>query len=645
MGTPIRVLIVEDSAADAELTVRELARSGYDPEALRVDTAEAMRAAMESGEWDVILADYNMPRFDAESALRLMKERHLDVPFLIVSGSIGEQSAVAAMKAGAHDYIMKDGLARLVPAVERELREAQERRKRRQAEQALRRSEARFRQLIERSPDGIAVCYADRIIYVNPVLAALLGRGDPEALAGKDLLGFVHPEDRDAAAALLRAPIAKGEPGPMQEVRFLSGEGNPVVAEVTTVALEFDGRSATAVMVRDVTERKQMQSRLLQADRMASVGILAAGVAHEINNPLAYVIANLEFLAQELPPIREKLDGDAAELETPFGQIEQTLLEAREGAERVRLIVRDLKTFSRIDEEDRGPVNLVEVIGSSLNMVWSEIRDRARLVKEFGATPAVDANVSRLGQVFLNLLINAAQALPEGEAERNEIRILTRTDERGYAVVEVSDTGAGIPQNALGRVFDPFFTTKPVGVGTGLGLSICHNIVSSLGGVMEVETRFGQGTTFRVILPPAGHGAAARRGERALREDAAGPRARVLVVDDEQALGSALARALGGENDVVVTHSGGDALRRLLDGQPFDLILCDLIMPEVTGMDLYETLARERPALLDRVVFMTSGAFTPRARAFVARLKNPCLEKPLDLAAIRTLIRQRVRAG
>ncbi len=656
MGRPLRVLIVEDSADDAELIVRALAQGGFEAVFERVETEPAMEAALDGGDFELVLADYRLPRFGALPALAVLRRRGLDIPFLIVSGALGEAAAVSAMKAGADDVIMKDALARLVPAVARELREAQERTGRREAEEALRASEARFRRLIEGSPDGVAVYRNGRIVYVNPVIASALGHASPRDLVGRAILDLVHPDD--AGLIALRAPRTRPAGGSARvgEIRFLRRDGGVVIAEVSPMRIDFDGAPAIAIVARDVTERKQMQGRLLLADRMASVGILAAGVAHEVNNPLSYVIANLDFLREEIPRIRKRLAEtpgsapaapvsaeDAGGLFAPdLGEIEETVRETREGAERVRLIVRDLRTFSRIDEETRGPLDPGRAIEAAIHMASAGIRPRARLVTRLGPTPRVRANESRLSQVVLNLLINAAQALPEGEAEKNEIRVVSRTDARGRAVVEVSDTGPGIPPAHLGRIFDPFFTTKPVGVGTGLGLSICHNIVSGLGGEVEVETRVGQGTTFRVTLPADATQAPEVPGTPAPERPAGSGRGRILVIDDEPSLGTALRRALS-DHDVDVARDGREGLAQLSRGDAYDLVLCDLLMPGMTGMELYDMLRSARPALLRRVVFMSSGASTSRAQAFLSRREILCLEKPLDMKQLRDLVAQSVR--
>ena len=258
--------------------------------------------------------------------------------------------------------------------------------------------------------------------------------------------------------------------------------------------------TGTIGVALDITERKKMETKLIQAERLASMGTLAAGVAHEINNPLTYVMANIGFVSERLPKLvpPHPTEAVAAQLE----ELTTALAEAQEGAIRVRQIVRDLKILARGDEERYGPIDVRGVIESSVSMVANQIRNKAELIRELGAVPLVEASESRLGQVFLNLLVNATQAIPDGDVAGNHIRIGTSTDPAGRAVITVSDTGAGIPAEVMGRIFDPFFTTKPVGVGTGLGLFICHGIVRALGGEILAESVVAEGTTFRVILPP-----------------------------------------------------------------------------------------------------------------------------------------------
>jgi CheY-like chemotaxis protein/two-component sensor histidine kinase len=392
---------------------------------------------------------------------------------------------------------------------------------------------------------------------------------------------------------------------------------------------------------------------MLEMDRMIAVGTLAAGVGHEINNPLAYVIANMSFLGQELPELTAQLRLLRREEPAGAGQKEllrtldrlqesiQALSEAREGAERVRKVVKDLKNFSRADEHQPQAVDVHPAVDFAARVAWNELRHRARLVKDYGRTPLVKGNASRLGQVFLNLLVNAAHAIPEGHSEANEIRVVTGADALGRATIEVRDTGGGMTPAVRARIFEPFFTTKPAGQGTGMGLSICQGIVSGLGGELTVESEPGQGTTFRVTLPPAPPDAAptpeapptvrfARRG-------------RVLVVDDEPLVGTAVARVLRRHHDVVAVSRAEDAWQRLLRGEMFDVIFCDLMMPDLSGPEFHRRVAERFPELARHLVFVTGGAFTTESRQFLESVPNLVLEKPLEEARLLSALSDHIR--
>jgi len=400
------------------------------------------------------------------------------------------------------------------------------------------------------------------------------------------------------------------------------------------------GQDFLVVVARDVTEREQMRGRLAVADRMVSIGTLAAGVAHEINNPLAYVLGNLDHVRRELGRLRRDAAAGpglpAGALAARMEDAETALAEALEGAERVRQIVRDLKKLSRAGDGGRGPVDLRQVVDAAASMVAHEIRQRAQLVKEYRTEARVEANEGRLTQVLLNLLVNAAQAIPEGQVHRNVIRVVVNGTPE-VAVLEVQDTGGGIRPEHLARVFDPFFTTKPVGVGTGLGLSICHGIVTDLGGTIEVESTPGRGTTFRIRLP-AVPSATAPQAEAAPPATRQARRARVLVVDDDPMAGRAVGRLLGADHDVTVHTSPRQALTQLRDGQRFDAVICDVMMPDLDGKAFYEELEEVAPELTERVVFVTGGAFTERTEAFLRGTTAPSLEKPFSQAALQAAI-------
>jgi ligand-binding sensor domain-containing protein/signal transduction histidine kinase/CheY-like chemotaxis protein len=398
-------------------------------------------------------------------------------------------------------------------------------------------------------------------------------------------------------------------------------------AELATVNADLKAR---------LQELQATRERLVHAEKMAAVGTLAAGVGHEINNPLSFIISNLHYAATEVRDAATR-----GEERKRWQDVGQALEDALQGADRVRRIVQDLKTFSRVQPEQLQPVELHGVLDLSLAIAEAELRHRARVVRDYGEPPSVLGDEARLGQVFLNLLVNAAQALPEGHADQHEVRIVTRTDERGCAVVEVSDTGTGIAPEVLPRIFEPFFTTKAVGVGTGLGLSICHSYVQTMGGDIHVRSEVGQGTTFQVVLPPAPEDPVLSLG-RAMSVSPAGgaERGRLLIIDDEPMLTAALSRMLGADHEVVAHTSARTALERLRAGERYTLILCDLMMPEMTGMELYETLVRELPAQAERVVFLTGGAFTEAARRFLESTPRPCLDKPFEPDALRLRVRE-----
>jgi nitrogen-specific signal transduction histidine kinase/CheY-like chemotaxis protein len=382
-------------------------------------------------------------------------------------------------------------------------------------------------------------------------------------------------------------------------------------------------------------ERAEMQARLLLADRMSSLGTLAAGVAHEINNPLAFVMTSLELLSKRLPELAappSMLESEA--IEWLRGQVDR----AHEGAERVRLIVRDLNAFSRADEETKGAIDPRRALDTSIMLVLSEIQHVARLVKDYAGLPAVWANEARLGQVFVNLLVNATQAIPAGAAADHEIRVCGRTDAQGRAVIEFRDTGDGIEAAHLALIFDPFFTTKALHVGTGLGLAVCHAIVGSLDGQITVTSAAGAGSVFRVVLPGL-EGAVPVAVLPMAVAPATDARGRLLFIDDEHDLCEAMRDAVAPFHDVVATTDARQALELLAAGQRFDLILCDVRMPEMTGVDFYARLEADNAAQASRVVLM-SGGFPRHPGKPPMQLPRPLLEKPFRVAQVLSLMRE-----
>ncbi|WP_224365002.1 two-component regulator propeller domain-containing protein [Hyalangium versicolor] len=407
--------------------------------------------------------------------------------------------------------------------------------------------------------------------------------------------------------------------------RQLQARVDERTAELATVNGDLKAR---------IQELQATRERLIHAEKMAAVGTLAAGVGHEINNPLAYIISNLHYATSEVRGAAQREGPQAG-----WGEVEQALDEALQGADRVKRIVQDLKTFSRMQPERLRRVDLHGVMELALSIADAEIRHRARVVKEYDEGLEVLGDETRLGQVFLNLLVNAAQAIPEGHADQHEIRITLRTNERGHILAAVSDTGSGIPPEVLPRIFEPFFTTKPVGVGTGLGLSICHSYIQNMGGEIRVRSEQGKGTTFEVELPPAPKDPSGAHTILPAVGPSSPARGRLLIIDDEPLLITALSRTLEPDHEVVSFTSARLALEQLRAGERYALILCDLMMPEMTGMELHETLRHEAPEMAERMVFLTGGAFTEAARTFLDSTHLPWLEKPFEPEPLRARLR------
>lgn len=365
---------------------------------------------------------------------------------------------------------------------------------RQNAERALARSEASFRALIESMPDSVIVHRHGAIVYLNPSGRRMLGYGPDEDLSGRSALELVHPDDREQVMRRVTEILTRGTPAPVVEERLVRRDGTSFVAEIAGIGVEYDGAPAILAIARDITERKKLERQLVMNDRLASLGRLSASVGHELNNPLAYVLGNVSLLERELGP-GEPLGVDAVARCLRYVQT------IAEGAARMRHVVHDLKTIARSDVEERVPIDVQHVLDVCANMVEHEVADRARIEKDYRVRATVRGSEARLGQVFLNLLVNAAQAIPSGAPGDHQI-VITLRQQDGRVVVEIADTGDGIAPADRDRIFEPFFTTKG-GAGTGLGLSISHGIVTELGGTIAVEARAGRGTIFRVELPQA----------------------------------------------------------------------------------------------------------------------------------------------
>lgn len=470
-----------------------------------------------------------------------------------------------------------------------------------------------------------------RVMFLNAAAERLTGWSDVEARgrALDDVLNF-----EGAAAApdgQLSAPVTlTSRDG---TTRLIEHNASPIIGPSGALA-------GLVAVFRDVTARRRLEQQLTVADRMSSIGTLAAGVAHELNNPLSFVTSNLEFAIGELSSMAA---GAADALRDSLEEVRSSLRDAAAGAARAADIIKDMRTFTRAAEAQQAaaPVDVNQICTFAARITGNAIRHRAELVLDLHADGRVVADDGLLRQVFVHLLTNASQAI-DPACEQRTITLSSWSD-ASTTSARVSDTGCGIAAENLHRIFEPFFTTKPVGEGTGLGLSLCHSIVTGLGGHIVVESTVGVGTSVTVVMPRS---AVTERIAADARRPTATP-LRVLVIDDETLIGNAIRRVLSKQGiEVVVVERGRDGVDLVTSGEHFDAIFCDMMMPEFSGVDVYEGLQAAAPAMMSRVVFMTGNAFAPRERDLYSATKNVRIEKPFlpaDLSdAVAEVLRRHV---
>jgi PAS domain S-box-containing protein len=493
------------------------------------------------------------------------------------------------------------------------------------AMEALRRSEARFRLLVQAAPDGVVILKRGVIVFINPKAARLLGTTIDYA-TDKPIGPFLPDEDAALAEQRIAAMVRDGIELPPSEYHIRADPSR--VVEIKSIVCEWDGGPAVLALARDVSERKAIERRLIESDRLAAIGTLAAGVAHEINNPLTYAQLCAQLIGRTLETV-ELPEHVARDIRDYLADIEH-------GIKRVASITRALRSFVTAHDNDAaGPVDLDAVVTRALKMVGNDIRHVAELVRESAAVPPVLGQEARLEQVIINLLINAIKALPDEPGRHHTIFVgLAHSD--GHVTLTIRDTGAGIPAAVLGRIFDPFFTTREVGHGMGLGLPLSKSIVEAYGGTIDVASIEGVGTTVTVKLRAA---APVRRTEPEAPLVTARRRMRVLVIDDEALIRSVLVRILAPEHDVDTAASGQEAIG-LIRSSNYDLILCDVMMPGMSGLEVYRTSA---PAMADRFVFMSGGTIGKVITEQLDQLPNGRLAKPFTAEQVLQVVAARER--
>ncbi|MBD2325859.1 response regulator [Alkalinema sp. FACHB-956] len=600
MSSHLRVLVVEDSEDDTVLLLRELRRGGYRVDSVRVETAEEMQTILDLQPWDLVIADYTLPQFSAPDALKLLQQRQQDLPFIIVSGTIGEETAVAAMKAGAHDYITKGNLARLIPAVERELREAVERQKRHSAEQALRESEERFRQLAENIVESVfwmADPVGQQFLYVSPNYRRIWGKpcqpdGGVDFL---DWLAAIHPEDRYRIQTQFFTRSLAGTYD--EEYRILHPDGT--IHWIRDRGFPINNAHGEAYrlvgIAEDITDRKLAEEALRRSQRLESLGTLASGIAHDFNNILTPILAIAQLLHLKFPNLDERT--------------QQLLDIVEDSARRGADLVRQVLAFARGEEGVRVPLQLRHLLTEISRVIRQTFPKNLELQIELLADHLwlVSADVTQIHQVLMNLCVNARDSMPQGgrltlvvdnvEIDEAFVRSNLEAHPGAYVMIQIIDTGVGIPPELLERIFDPFFTTKEVGKGTGLGLSIVLGIVKSHGGFIQVQSQVGQGSQFSVYLPAIKE--TVTLGSTTPQEWATleGNGKLILVVEDEPLIRQVTKTTLEDSHyRTLIAQDGMEAIALYeKHQQEIQLVLMDIMMPVMDGLTAIRMLHAINP--------------------------------------------------
>jgi PAS domain S-box-containing protein len=635
-GARCSILIVEDEPIVAKDLQQSLREMNYDAYAIASSAEDAIKRATEKCP-DLVLMDIRIKGSRDGIQTAEILRRQFGVSVVYLTAHADEATIERASKSAPYGYLLK-------PIKPAELRGAIEIAIYRQKlDKGLRDRERGFSAALGSISDAVlSVDLAGKITYLNPAAEALIGAKSGEAIgksAEEVLRQMGHASSGEYATPLDEAMTRK------QAVEGEHAVGGPADAARTTIGeratpIMEEGHLLGAVMVfRDASEKARMQKQLELADRLTSLGTMAAGTAHELNNPLAIVVTNAGFAADELQHLRAELKSGATPetKDRRLTRIFEALGDVQAAASRMARIVADLRAFSRPIEESSQTIDARRCIEWAVRATTHEFHHRAQLRTRLSAAPAVSGDAARLEQVLVNLLVNAAHAIPPGKAEQNEVGIALRTDEQGRAVIEVSDTGAGMRPEIMKKIFEPFFTTKTADTGTGLGLSICHGIVKSLGGEIQVASELAKGTTFTIVLPPAQQAQSTPVADGGL--PAVARRARILVIDDETALLRAMQRVLEDENHTVTTvDNAADALAMLDRGDRFDVILSDLMMPMMTGVEFYETMLARDPAMAKCIVFVSGGAITAKVDAFLKSVSNLRMEKPFKAAQLREIV-------
>jgi len=642
MTKPLRCLVVEDVEDDALLVLRELRAGGCDVTAERVETAEAMQAALARQPWDFVISDYKMPRFSGTAALELLKASGLDLPFIIVSGTIGEDTAVEAMRLGANDYFMKGRLARLAAAVKRELINAATRRAHRQAEADLKGEQALLTGLISTIPDHIY--FKDRqsrFVRISEAMAKRFGWGDSAEAVGKTDFDVFSEEHARQAYTDEQRIMETGEPMIGYEEKETWPDGHVTWVSTTKVPSRgADGQVTGLIGVsRDITEHKLLEEKFFHAQRLESLGMMAAGISHDLNN----ILSPIMFAA---PMLRESLSAprDLKILDT-----------LSQSANRGAALVKQILAFVHSTTGDFRITQVKHILRDISDVMAETFPKSIQLEQQIPSDLwPVQGNPTLIHQIFLNLCVNARDAMPQGgtlrlvaanrRIEAGAVAAIPGARPGDWLVIEVSDTGTGIPPEVLEQIWTPFFTTKGVGKGTGLGLSTVRSIVASHHGYVELDTAVGRGSTFRVFLP-ASESDLPRPGTMPPAKNFTSCGELILVVDDDDGVRELITDILRHQGYLVTSCVDGMEALTVLAARvnEFSLIITDVDMPRLGGLALTRSLLQLFPDI--RVLAISGMSARTTSESDIPAMKelaHAFLSKPFKaedlLAAVHQML-------
>jgi PAS domain S-box-containing protein len=641
----LRVLILEDSEDDALLLVHKLAKEGnFETTHFRVDSLVALKAALDKQEWDIVISDHSMPQFTAISALQEIQRRGLDIPVIILSGSIEPSAAVAAMKAGASDYIMKGDTTRLIPAIERELRESKSRRERRLADKNLEernveiaREQEKFQQITQAIEEVFWMTNPDssEMIYISPGYEKIWGR-TCESLykAPREWSDAMHPEDRERAMRIVSEQMLVGGE---TEYRILrpDGELRWIKNQIFPIKDASGKIHRVAGVAADITKTKQFQAQFHKAQKMEAIGRLAGGVAHDFNNLLTAIGGYSHFLLNSLAADDKRRE-----------DVEQI----KKAGERAAGLTRQLLAFSRQQVLQMKVVDCNFLVADLEKMLKRIVSEDVKLTTLLSPEPGfIKSDPGQIEQVLMNLVVNAKDALPKGgditietsnvELKGDYARMHLQVKPGSYVMFAVRDTGTGMDAETRAHLFEPFFTTKEQGKGTGLGLATVYGIVKQSGGGIYVQSEIGEGTIFKVYFPRVAEASQPSGASRAPAKASVGSETILLVEDDELVRTFVYRALLESGYTVLVAQDSAQAIRLCeKNGRSVSLILTDVIMPQMHGPELATALAPLCPGA--KVIFMSGYTDTVVTHRGLIDSGAPFLQKPLTPDSLARRVRE-----